>query len=206
MQPYVGSPKAGLRSSLARFDGFRYSCALHLASPQDWSLRPERVLSRRLTHVIGFDDAPFAEAHLGDVLIVGAVYAGEKLSGVVTGKVRRDGANATRVLAALGPGFTLLFPAACGLSPGNRLGGFQRSRSQRALYCARHSGACCFTPPPARERNPACASRPCSSGSAQVAPDSTGWSDGARPGAFCSTRRAFPERCGGTIEALRYHK
>jgi hypothetical protein len=23
---------------------------------------------------------------------------------------------------------------------------------------------------------------------------------------FCSTRRAFPERCGGTIEALRYHK
>jgi uncharacterized protein len=101
MQPYVGSPKAGLRSSLARFDGFRYSCALHLASPQDWSPRPERVLSRRLTHVIGFDDAPFAEAHRGDVLIVGAVYAGERLSGVVTGKVRRDGVNATRVLAAL---------------------------------------------------------------------------------------------------------
>jgi uncharacterized protein len=58
-------------------------------------------LSRRLTHVIGFDDAPFPEAHRGDVLIVGAVYAGERLSGVVTGKVRRDGANATRVLAAL---------------------------------------------------------------------------------------------------------
>lgn len=58
-------------------------------------------MSRRLTHVIGFDDAPFPEAHRGDVLIVGAVYAGEKLSGVVAGKVRRDGANATRVLAAL---------------------------------------------------------------------------------------------------------
>lgn len=59
------------------------------------------MLSQRLTHVIGFDDAPFPEAHRGDVLIVGAVYAAEQLSGVVTGKVRRDGANATRVLTAL---------------------------------------------------------------------------------------------------------
>ncbi len=60
-----------------------------------------RALARSLTHVIGFDDAPFSDAHRGDVLVVGAVYAGERLSGVLSGKVRRDGANATRVLAGL---------------------------------------------------------------------------------------------------------
>lgn len=52
-------------------------------------------------HVIGFDDAPFDQGHRGDVLIVGAVFAGGRLEGVLTGKVRRDGANATRVLANL---------------------------------------------------------------------------------------------------------
>ncbi len=33
--------------------------------------------------------------------VVGAVYAGARLDGVLSGKVRRDGANATRVLAGL---------------------------------------------------------------------------------------------------------
>jgi hypothetical protein len=53
------------------------------------------------SHVIGFDDAPFAPAHRGDVLVVGAVFSGLRLEGVVRGQVRRDGANATRVLAGL---------------------------------------------------------------------------------------------------------
>ena len=53
------------------------------------------------THVIGFDDAPFGKAHRGNVLIVGTVYAGQTLVGVISGKVRRDGENATRVLAGL---------------------------------------------------------------------------------------------------------
>lgn len=53
------------------------------------------------THVIGFDDAPFERSHRGDVLVVGAVYAGPRLEGVLSGKVRRDGANATRVLAEM---------------------------------------------------------------------------------------------------------
>jgi endonuclease V-like protein UPF0215 family len=53
------------------------------------------------THVIGFDDAPFGKTHRGDVLVVGAVYATQTLVGVISGKVRRDGANATRVLAGL---------------------------------------------------------------------------------------------------------
>ncbi len=52
----------------------------------------------RISHVIGFDDAPFARSHRGDVLVVGAVFAGQRLEGVVSGKVRRDGRNATATL------------------------------------------------------------------------------------------------------------
>lgn len=56
---------------------------------------------RRFSHVVGFDDAPFAREHRGDVAVVGAVYAGLRLEGVLVGRVRRDGANATEVLARL---------------------------------------------------------------------------------------------------------
>jgi endonuclease V-like protein UPF0215 family len=55
-------------------------------------------MTRRLSHVVGFDDAPFERAHRGDVLVVGAVYAGLRLEGVLAARVRRDGANSTRVL------------------------------------------------------------------------------------------------------------
>lgn len=57
-------------------------------------------MAGRFSHVIGFDDAPFDPAHRGDVLIVGAVYAGSRLDGVLSARVRRDGANATRVIAS----------------------------------------------------------------------------------------------------------
>lgn len=50
------------------------------------------------TNVVGFDDAPFAREHRGDVLLVGAVCSRTRLDGVVSGRVRRDGANATRVM------------------------------------------------------------------------------------------------------------
>lgn len=52
-----------------------------------------------LSHVIGIDDAPFPRRHRGDVLIIGAVFAGARLEGVVSSKVRRDGANATPKVA-----------------------------------------------------------------------------------------------------------
>ena len=55
-------------------------------------------MASRLTHVIGFDDAPFDRDDRGDVLVVGAVYAGLRLDGVLSSKVRRDGVNATTVL------------------------------------------------------------------------------------------------------------
>jgi len=50
------------------------------------------------THVIGFDDAPFPAEHRGDVMLVGAVFCGVRLEGVLCGKVRRDGANAARTI------------------------------------------------------------------------------------------------------------
>lgn len=56
---------------------------------------------RPLSNVVGFDDAPFPPGHRGDVPVVGAVYAGERLDGVLVGRVRRDGANAARRLAEL---------------------------------------------------------------------------------------------------------
>lgn len=52
-------------------------------------------------NVIGFDDGPFAREHRGDVLLVGAVCAGTRLDGVVSGFIRRDGANATRRMIEL---------------------------------------------------------------------------------------------------------
>lgn len=58
-------------------------------------------MAGRISHVIGFDDAPFPRTHRGDVLVVGAIYAGTRLEGVLSGRVRRDGANATRVLIDL---------------------------------------------------------------------------------------------------------
>lgn len=56
-------------------------------------------MNRALSHVVGFDDAPFERAHRGDVLVVGAVFAGGRLEGVLSTQVRRDGANATMRLA-----------------------------------------------------------------------------------------------------------
>lgn len=53
------------------------------------------------SHVVGFDDAPFEPAERGEVLIVGAVYSRACLEGVMSGHVRRDGDDATRVLARL---------------------------------------------------------------------------------------------------------
>ena len=51
--------------------------------------------------MIGFDDAPFERHHRGDVMIIGAYYAGNRLDGILSGKVRRDGANSTSTLTRL---------------------------------------------------------------------------------------------------------
>jgi endonuclease V-like protein UPF0215 family len=54
-----------------------------------------------LSNVAGFDDAPFQRGRRGDVTVVGAVCARTRLDGVLTGRIRQDGANATARLAAL---------------------------------------------------------------------------------------------------------
>lgn len=56
---------------------------------------------RKFSHIIGFDDFPFARQHRNDVPIVGAIYSGPRLEGIVSGKVRRDGVNSTRELVRL---------------------------------------------------------------------------------------------------------
>ena len=56
---------------------------------------------RQLTNVVGFDDAPFPHAHRGDVRLVGTVCARTRLDGVLSGRVRRDGANAARAMIAM---------------------------------------------------------------------------------------------------------
>jgi endonuclease V-like protein UPF0215 family len=53
---------------------------------------------RHISHVVGFDDAPFEHSYRGDVLVVGAVFAGNRLDGVISTKVRRDGVNAAQCL------------------------------------------------------------------------------------------------------------
>jgi endonuclease V-like protein UPF0215 family len=52
-------------------------------------------------NVIGFDDGPFERGHRGDVLLIGAVCSRTRLDGVVSGHVRRDGADSTRRMIAL---------------------------------------------------------------------------------------------------------
>lgn len=58
-------------------------------------------MGNRLSHVVGFDDGAFDRAHRGDVMLIGAVFAGLRLDGVLHSTVRRDGVNATRKIIQL---------------------------------------------------------------------------------------------------------
>ena len=60
-----------------------------------------RMTSKRFSNVIGFDDAPFTPDYTGPVPVVGAVFTGLKLTGVVIGQLEKDGADATRQLTRL---------------------------------------------------------------------------------------------------------
>ncbi|MBI5546729.1 MAG: DUF99 family protein [Deltaproteobacteria bacterium] len=55
----------------------------------------------RLLRAIGFDDAPFARRRGAPVQIAGVVCAGTRFEGLVWGRLRRDGWNATDVLATM---------------------------------------------------------------------------------------------------------
>jgi len=51
-----------------------------------------------ISNVLGFDDAPFARDQRGDVTLIGVLCARTRLDGLLRGRVRRDGANATRTM------------------------------------------------------------------------------------------------------------
>jgi len=53
---------------------------------------------KRYSNIIGFDDAPFPVEHRGPVAVVGAVFAGQRLDGVLVGEVEKDGYDAARQL------------------------------------------------------------------------------------------------------------
>jgi len=59
------------------------------------------MAQKRFSNVIGFDDAPFAHTHVGSVKVVGTVFTGLKLTGVVIGQVKKDGSDAAEQLATL---------------------------------------------------------------------------------------------------------
>lgn len=52
-------------------------------------------MRRNFGQVVGIDDVPFRREHRGNVKILAAVYSGDCLDGVLSSRVRRDGANAT---------------------------------------------------------------------------------------------------------------
>jgi len=54
-----------------------------------------------ISNLVGFDDAPFERGTGRMVPIVGAVYAGDRLDGVLTGEVTEDGNDANSQLARL---------------------------------------------------------------------------------------------------------
>ena len=55
----------------------------------------------RTLRAVGFDDAPFARRPRGDVGVAGVVCAGTRFEGLVWGRLRQDGWNATDALARL---------------------------------------------------------------------------------------------------------
>ncbi len=55
----------------------------------------------RTLRAVGFDDAPFVRGRRGDVGVAGVVCAGTRFEGLVWGRLRQDGWNATDALARL---------------------------------------------------------------------------------------------------------
>lgn len=87
---------------------------------------PTLPTMKPITNVVGFDDAPFEYGHRGDVRIVGAVCARTRLDDVLSGKVRRDGVNATDALIALVRRQQVSRTHPRGAAPGHRARGVQR--------------------------------------------------------------------------------
>lgn len=79
---------------------------------------------RKLSHVVGFDDGSFDKYRQAYAPVVGAVFSGLRLEGVLTGRVRTDGVNATRVLIQMVSGSKFAEQLQLVMLQGIALGGF----------------------------------------------------------------------------------
>jgi hypothetical protein len=68
-----------------------------------YKAQPEQSLMarKRYSNIIAFDDAPFTHDYAGPVQVVGTVFTGLQLTGVVIGEVEKDGSDAAAKLAQL---------------------------------------------------------------------------------------------------------
>jgi len=78
----------------------------------------------RLLRTIGFDDAPFRRGARGEVAVAGVVCAGTRFEGLLWGRVRQDGWNATDALLDLLGGSKFLPQLHLVLLDGIAFGGF----------------------------------------------------------------------------------
>lgn len=78
----------------------------------------------RTVRTIGFDDAPFRRGSRGQVGVAGVVCAGTRFEGLIWGRVRQDGWNATDVLVELLSGSKFLPQLHLVLLDGIAFGGF----------------------------------------------------------------------------------
>ncbi len=56
---------------------------------------------KRYSNLVGFDDAPFEPDYRGSVPVVGTVFTGPQLTGLVIGAVQKDGTDAAEQLVQL---------------------------------------------------------------------------------------------------------
>lgn len=78
----------------------------------------------RTLRAVGFDDAPFARGWRGDVGLAGVVCADTRFEGLVWGRIRADGWNATQAILRLLVGGKFLPQLHLVLTDGISFGGF----------------------------------------------------------------------------------
>ena len=79
---------------------------------------------KRVSNIIGFDDAPFPRNHKGTVKVVGAVFANLRFDGLLIGEIEKDGSDAAVELEKLITGSQILWHAQLIMLQGIALGGF----------------------------------------------------------------------------------
>ena len=80
--------------------------------------------SKRLSNVVGFDDAPFQRDHRGPVKVVGTVFADRRFDGVLIGQITKDGDDAAEKLADILAGSKFLEHVRLIMLQGIAMGGF----------------------------------------------------------------------------------